>query len=226
MAGKDYANDKLAIEEKIRLKIPLIIEFISGKVFENLSLKFFITTSSQQCSINFENVFFDLISTYQSDSKEYTCYLYFKMNLEFISDGGVTCRFDNDLNIVNFRYRSSFGSLGFKNRLCMENTKHFNGNYNRNVYLQNFRSISTSLIEDLNMAIHQEDHEFDKCLSKIFKIHYTKPEFYSELFNYLPVINLHDTKKTAYFLNELHERYSNKDKTLKRSFELLEMYNF
>lgn len=226
MAGEDYSSNKLAIEEKFRLKLPLIIEFISGQLFENLSLKFFMTTSSNQCSLNITNVFFDLISTYRSDSKEYTCYIYFKTTLDFISYKGIICHFDNDLNIRKFCYRISFGSLGFKNRLCMENTKHFNGNYNRKLYLQTFKSLSINLIEDLNTAIHQEDHEFDKYLSKIFTINYTKPEFYSELFNYLPVIDLNDTKKTAYFLNKLHERHSHKDKVLKRSFELLEMYNF
>lgn len=224
--GIEPVRSKIEIESKFREKLPVMLAFISGRDFDIPFLNFHSRRNENGFIFHIEHDSFELTSIHHNDKKEFTCDIEFKIQLTFMSGKYVTCRFDEDLNIKNFSYKMNFGSFGSGNSLFIENIKYFDGNHKRQIYLQNVNDHSIKVIEDLKVSVHKEDREFENFLSKIIGINYFKPEFYSEAFNYLPEIDLHDISKMSYFINELHERYIKKDTLLQQSLELLDIHDF
>lgn len=226
IAGIETVRSEVEIEAKFRDKLPIILEFISGRKFDIPFLNFYSKRNENGCIFRIEHDSFDLTSIHSFAKKAFTCEIEFKMSLTFMSGKYVNCRFDEDLNIENFSYQLNFGSFMTGSSLFIENTKYFDGNHKRKIYLKNVSNHSITVIEDLNVDVHKEDPVFEDFLAKIIKVKYFKPEFYRDAFNYLPAIDLQDTVIMSSFINDLHERYINKDSLITQSLELLDMHDF
>ena len=229
LAGEDYVRNEWAIEAKFKEKLPHILTFISGREFSDLYFKFYTRRNESGCLFMIEGNSFELTSIHHANNKEFTCEIQFKIKLNFMDSSYVNCRFDEDLNIKDFSYQINFGSFGSGNSLFIENTKYFDGNYKRKIYLQSVRDhcISDhciSVIENLNMDIHKENLEFEDFLSKVLLISFRNPDIYRDAFHYLPAIDMKNTDNMGSFINELYERYIRKDFLIIQSFNLLDMY--
>lgn len=226
MAGIEPMRSGVEIEAKFRDNLPIMLEFISGRKFDIPFLDFHSRRNENGCIFHIDHDSFELTSIHSVNKKEFTCEIDFKIKLNFMSGSYVNCRFDEDLNIENFRYQMNFGSFMSGNSFFIENTKYFDGNHKRKIYLQNVNNHSITVIEDLNVDVHKEDPVFEDFLAKIIKVKYFNPEFYSDAFNYLPAIDLQDTVIMSSFINDLHERYINKDSLITQSLELLDIHDF
>jgi hypothetical protein len=224
LAGDDYVRNEWAIEAKFKEKLPHILTFISGREFSDLSFKFYTRRYEAGCVFTIEGDSFELTSIHHPNKKEFTCEIQFKIKLNFMDSSYVNCRFDEDLNIKDFSYQINFGSFGSGNSLFIENTKYFDGNYKRKIYLQSVSDHSISVIENLNMDIHKENLEFEDFLSKVLLINFYNPDIYRDAFHYLPAIDMKNTDNMGSFINQLHERHIRKDVLIIQSFNLLDMY--
>lgn len=225
MAGIDPVRSQIAIESKFREKLPHILEFILEHVFTDLIFKFYINKYQHGCVFNIQNNSFELTSIHNDIKKEFICEIKFKMKLNFMSGQYVTCRFDEDLNIIDFRYQMNFGSFGSNNNFYIENTKCFDGLFKRKIYFQTVSDHVITIIENLNIEINSENREFELYLSKILLMNFINPEIYRDAFHYLPSIDMDNTENMASFINEFHERYIKQDTLINQSLELIEMYN-
>jgi hypothetical protein len=226
IAGIEPMQSKLEIESKFREKLPTILEFISGRTFDTPFLNFHSRRNENGCIFHIEHDSFILSSIHSFAKKAFTCDIDFNIHIGSGSIRNVTCQFDEDLNITSFNYQMNFGSFMSGNSFFIQNTKYFDGNHKRKIYLKNVNDHSIVVIEDLNVAVHKEDPAFEDFLAKILGLNYIKPEFYSDAFNYLPSIDLKNTSKMSAFINELHERYIQKDTVLYQSLALLEIHDF
>lgn len=226
IAGTDHVRNQIKIESTLREKLPPMLEFISGQPFIDLFLKFYVRRNEHGCIINIDGNCFEFTSIHCHNNQEFTCDIGFKTKLHFLPVNNVTCQLDENLNIKNFKYKMNFGSFGSNNSLYIENTKYFNGNHKRNIYIQNVNSHAKVVIDKLDNSVHEENRNFELFLSKILLINYTKPEFYLDAFHYLSVIDMNDTIVMSSFINELHSRYIKNDKLLDQSLQLLDIHDF
>ena len=216
---------RLVIEAKFREKIPTILGFVYGRPVAEQVLDFHITNSMYGCIIEVKGYGFTLNSIHTKKKPSFSCNIDFEIIPSTLAIKYINCLFDNDLNIECFSCDMNFGDYGNQNSLYVENTKYFNGQHKRKMYLKNVENYSVYVIQNLNDNVHKEDPNFENFLMNIMLINFTEPEFYQDVFNYLPVIDMYDTSKMSSFINELHERYIKKDTLLKQSIELLDMRN-
>lgn len=214
---------RLVIEAKFREKIPTILGFVYGRPVAEQVLDFHITNSMYGCVIEVKGYGFTLNSIHTEKKSSFSCNIEFQTIPSTLSIRYINCLFDNDLNIECFSCDMNFGDYGNKNSLYVENTKYFNGQHIRKMYLKNVENYSVYVIQNLNDNVHKEDPDFENFLMKIMLINCTDPDFYQDVFDYLPVIDMYDTSKMSSFINELHERYIKKDTLFKQSIELLDM---
>lgn len=225
MKGIEPLKHELAMEAIFREKLPTALNFIFGEPVPFSLHDVHKRRNEHGCILNIIYHSFELTSIHTHGKECFTCDIEFKvkLNSNSLPVKNATCRFDNEFNLTDFTYVMNIGSFLTDNSIYIENTKNFDGRHQKKMYFKHVHTGSIIPIDVINPALHKEDREFERLLSKIFLYNCIQSEFYQSAFGYLPSIDFYDASIMAVFINELNERYIKKDKLLYQSISLLDM---